>query len=140
MLSSPRNNDPDYDEDNIYVITRTGYKELLNTNRITKRLKSLCQREPKITHVNCHELMLAVSQNIKSGISTSEIDEYAGTVASSLSLTNPHFMKLAGRLIIDNHQKNTQRSFTDKMKRAYLHRDSSGRIAPLLSADFYKYV
>lgn len=128
------------DEENTYVITRTGRKVLLDPNRITQRLKQLIRRKPKINHVNPFELMLVVSQGLKSGISTYEIDEYAGNAAASLSLTNPHYMKLASRIVVDNHQKATLRSFTDKMEKAYLRTDSSGKIVPLLSKEFFSYV
>ena len=102
------------DEEEIYVITRTGRKELLDPNQITKRLQQLIKKHPKINHVNPYELMLVVSQGIKSGISTYEIDEYAGNAAASLSISNPYYAKLAARIVIDNHQKNTDRSFVDK--------------------------
>ena len=127
-------------EENTYVITRTGRKVLLDPNRITQRLKRLIRRKPKINHVNPFELMLVVAQSLKSGISTYEIDEYAADTAASLSLTNPHYMKLAGRIAVDNHQKATMRSFTDKMEKAYMRMDTSGKVTPLLSKEFFSYV
>lgn len=136
--TSPRN--MINDEENTYVITRTGRKKLLDTNLITKRIQSLINRKPKIRHVNPFELMLVVCQSLKSNISTYEIDEYAANSAASLSLTNPYYMQLAGRIAIDNHQKNTKRSFIDKMKMAYLRTDNKGKIVPLLSKEFITYV
>lgn len=128
------------EEENTFVVTRTGRKVLLDPNRITQRLKQLSRRKPQIRHVNPAELMLVVAASLKSGISTYEIDEYCSDTATSLSLTNPHYMKLASRIVVDNHQKATGRSFTDKMSKAYLRTDTNGIIAPLLSKEFFAYV
>lgn len=129
------------DDDEItYVITRTNRNVPLDPNRITQRLKKLIRREPRITHVNPFELMIVVTQSIKSGITTYEIDEYAADTAASLSLTNPHYMKLAGRIVVDNHQKATLRSFVDKMSLAYMRKDAAGVITPLVSKQFLQYV
>lgn len=128
------------DENEMYVITRTGKHEPLDTNKITLRLKNLANRHPKIPHINAHELMLKVCETLKTGISTYEIDEYTSNVAASLGLINPYYLVLAGRLAIDNHQKTTMRSFTDKMRRAYLNKDENGKSAPLISSDFFKFI
>ena len=140
MSLSPRSSQMLDEEENVYVITRTGKKELLDPNKITKRLSKLRNYPPRINHINIGELMLKVCQGIHSGITTSEIDEYAGNLSASLSLSNPHYMKLANRIVVDNHRRNTRRSFTDKMHLAYMRQDSSGKITPLLSEEFYKYV
>jgi ribonucleoside-diphosphate reductase alpha chain len=127
-------------EEEMYVITRTGKKELLDTNQITNRLRNLINRKPKIPHVNPYELMLEVSKGLKSGINTYEIDEYAANASASVSINNPFYIKVAARIAIDNHQKNTMRSFVDKMRKAYLYTDDKGKICPLLSTEFFKYV
>lgn len=136
---SPKNGNADED-DVMYVITRTGRREALDTNQITKRLQSLINRPPKIPHVNPYELMLEVCKGLKSGIMTYEIDEYAANASASLSITNPYYLKIAARIAIDNHQKNTQRSFVDKMRKLYLNRDLAGEINSLVAQEFFKYV
>jgi ribonucleoside-diphosphate reductase alpha subunit len=127
-------------EEEMYVITRTGKKELLDTNQITDRLRNLINRKPKIPHVNPYELMLEVSKGLKSGIYTYEIDEYAANASASVSVKNPFYIKVAARIAIDNHQKNTMRSFVDKMRKAYLCTDENGKINPILSNEFFRYV
>ena len=127
-------------DENIYVITRTGKKELLSTDKITSRIKNLVNMEPKIDHINAHKLMLEVSPGISNLISTYELDEYISKRAASLSLTNPYYLKFAARIAIDNHQKNTKRSFIDKMKDAYLRTDKKGDVKSLISNDFYKFI
>jgi ribonucleoside-diphosphate reductase alpha chain len=136
---SPKHTDFD-DEDVTFVITRTGRKELLDTNQITKRLQTLINRKPKIPHVNPYELMLEVCKGLKSSITTYEIDEYAANASASLSISNPHYLTIAARIAIDNHQKNTMRSFVDKMRKAYLNVDDDGKVSPLINEEFFKYV
>jgi ribonucleoside-diphosphate reductase alpha chain len=139
--TSPKHGSDDYDaEVTMFVKTRTGRVEPLDPNQITKRLQNLINRKPKIPHVNPYELMLEVSKGLKSGISTYAIDEYAANASASLSISNPYYLKIAARIAIDNHQKNTIRSFVDKMRKAYLNTDESGEIYPLLSSEFFKYV
>jgi ribonucleoside-diphosphate reductase alpha subunit len=128
------------DEEVMYVITRTGKKEPLDTNQITRRLQILINRPPKIQHVNAYELMLIICKNLRSGVKTSKIDEYAANASASLGISNPNYLKVAARIAIDNHQKNTIRSFIDKMRALYLNKDENGRINSLISADFMKYV
>lgn len=128
------------EEENIYVITRTGKRELLDTNKITERMRRLVRKKPYIHRVNAHEVMLNISSSISSGISTYEIDEHSANTCASMSIDNPYYAKLAARIAIDNHQKNTKRSFIDKMKEAYLRKDKSGKITSLISSDFYKFV
>ena len=128
------------DDEVMYVITRTGKKELLNPNQITKRLQTLINRHPKIPHINSYDLMLKVSNGLTSGITTYAIDEYAANVSASLSVSNPYYLKIAARIAIDNHQKNTQRSFVDKMKKLYLNTDKNGIVNSLIAHDFFKYV
>lgn len=128
-----------YSDEDFFVVTRTGKRELLDTNKITNRIKYLINLEPKINHVNAHEIMLEVSKGITHNITTYEIDEYAATVCANLSLRNPYYMKVASRIAIDNHQKRTKRSFVDKMREAYM-RNVNGKITPLLNSNFYKFV
>jgi len=127
------------DDDDIYVITRTGQRELLDTNKITKRIRELVNMKPKIKHINASEIMLKISSGISTNISTYDIDEYAANLSASLSLKNPYYIQIASRIAISNHQKKTKRSFIDKMRDAYL-RKVNGKISPILDSSFYKFV
>jgi len=124
----------------MFVITRTGKKELLDTEQISLRIRELIEREPKIPNVDPDELVLKVCGGLKKDMTTSEIDEYASNVSASMGISNPYFLLLAGRLAIDNHQKNTLRSFYDKMKLAYLNIDEDGHPSPLLNSEFFRFV
>lgn len=123
-----------------HVITRTGVKEPLNIIEIINRINNIISRSPVIENVDPQYLVTQVVKNIKDLMHTSEIDEYVAAVAASTSIKNPSYMQLASRLAVDNHQKNTDHSFIDKMKKAYLRVDVKGKVSPMLSRDFYKYV
>lgn len=136
---SPKSSELD-DECITYVITRTGKREPLSQDKITDRLKRLINREPKIKHVNPYELTKDVAEKLSNNITTYQIDEYVSDAAASKSVAEPAYMQLASRLVVDNHQKSTLRSFVDKMALAYFRKDDNGVITPLLSESFYKYV
>lgn len=105
--------------DVVYVINRLGKPELLDTNKIVHRINKIIDMYPKINHINPFTLMQKVIAGLPSGITTYEIDEYTANTAASLSIEFPPYLKVAGRLAIDNHQKNTQRSFRDKTEIVY---------------------
>ena len=131
------------DTDNIYVINRLGARERLNLNKITSRLESLINKEPKIENVSADTITCNIVSKFKNNISTSEIDEYTANYCASASIGNPYYAKLAARIAIDNHKKNTMRSFVDKMKLAYMNTAKCGGnnvSAPLVRPEFIKYV
>jgi ribonucleoside-diphosphate reductase alpha subunit len=134
----------------ITVITRSGKREIINPNKILERLNVLIGRPPTINHVHPYNLMLEVIQRIRNNISTTEIDDMTANYAASKSITNPYYMQLATRIIVDNHQKNTSTCFFDKMEKAY-HRTvvypdilsntgSYTKTKPLISSEYYEYV
>jgi ribonucleoside-diphosphate reductase alpha chain len=128
------------EEEHIIIITRNGRKDTLKLDLITKRLKELSNKTPVIKHINVETVTLAVGNSIKSHITTSDIDEHAANVCSSMSLTNPYYGKLAARIAIDNHQKNTMGSFIDKMRLAYCSKDLLGKKVNLINQKFFDFV
>jgi len=131
------------DTDNIYVVNRLGAHERLNLNKITTRLESLINKEPKIDNVSADSVTCNIVSKFKNNISTSEIDEYTANYCASASIGNPYYAKLAARIAIDNHKKNTMRSFVDKMKLAYMNTNKCGGkdiSSPLVRSEFIKYV
>ena len=123
----------------MYVINRLGEKEVLDTNKIVARIIELINREPKIPNIQPYELMCGVVSKITNNIPTAQLDVYTASLCASMSVGNPYYGVLAARIAIDNHQKNTSRSFTDKIKRAYLNKicDDS---APLISRAYKSYI
>lgn len=138
-LESPKIDDCPEDEIR-YVITRSGKKEPLNPDMITRRVRSLINKKPKIHHVDPYEVMQMTTPHIQKGMTTHEIDSLAAHYASELGISNPKYLILAARIAIDNHRKYTPGSFVDKIRIAYHNKDSTGALYPLIAEDFMKYV
>jgi ribonucleoside-diphosphate reductase alpha chain len=91
--------------DHIYVTTRDGRKEPVSFDKILNRIQTLARG---LDHVNPDLVAQKVCSQIADGIKTSELDEFAAeTCAMMQARHHPNYGKLAARLVIDNHQKNT---------------------------------
>ena len=91
--------------DHIYVTTRSGRKEPVSFDKVLTRIQTLANG---LDHVNPDLVAQKVCSQIADGIKTSELDEFAAeTCAMMQARHHPNYGKLAARLVIDNHQKNT---------------------------------
>ena len=91
--------------DHIYVTTRSGRKEPVSFDKILNRIQTLAAG---LDHVNPDLVAQKVCSQIADGIKTSELDEFAAETCAMMQARNhPNYGKLAARLLIDNHQKNT---------------------------------
>lgn len=91
--------------DHIYVTTRSGKQDPVSFDKILKRIQSLADT---LEHVNPDLVAQKVCSQIADGIKTSELDEFAAeTCAIMQARHHPNYGKLAARIVIDNHQKNT---------------------------------
>jgi hypothetical protein len=133
------NTNQENDESNMTVINRLGKEESLDVNKIVSRIRILINREPKIENLNAFEVMGKVTEKLINKIPTCVIDDYIASLCASASISNPYYGKLSNRISIDNHQKNTRRSFVDKMKEAYLNKFDNNSY-PLVSSKFMEYV
>lgn len=124
----------------MFVNKRKGYREEVNFDKIHIRIKWLVQEPYELKNVNASQLTQKVIQNLYDGISTSEIDNYTANLSASLSVENREYSVLAGRIVINNCHKNTLSSFKDKMNKLYMRTDATGKICPLISDEFYKFV
>jgi ribonucleoside-diphosphate reductase alpha chain len=94
-----------------YVIKRDGSKEEMQFDKILKRVKLLSDK----LKINPSRVTQKVCSMIYPNINTSELDELAGQVASSLATEHPDYGTLASRIIISNHHKNTSPSFSESI-------------------------
>ena len=91
--------------DHIYVTTRNGDREPVSFDKVLRRIQTLARG---LEHVNPDLVAQKVCSQIADGIKTSELDEFAAeTCAMMQARHHPNYGKLAARLVIDNHQKNT---------------------------------
>jgi ribonucleotide reductase alpha subunit len=132
-------NDNDRIDDVTYVIKRKGIKEEINFDKIHKRIKYLINEPYELKNINSFKLVQNVIQKLNNNIKTSDIDTYTADLSASLSILHRDYLVLAGRIIINNHHKNTLNSFKDKIELLYM-RKVNGEIYPLINDIFYKYV
>ena len=124
-------NMPFQDDEEMYVIKRSGQREIVSFDKILQRVKNT-GTEVGI-QLNYTALTMKVIDQLYDGITTTQIDELTADQCASLSSTHPDYNILAGRLIISNHQKNTSSSFTLTMSNLYQFRDKHDRSSPLVS-------
>jgi ribonucleotide reductase alpha subunit len=103
--------------DHIYVTTRNGTREPVSFDKILKRIQGLADG---LEHVNPDLVAQKVCSQISDGIETSKLDEFAAETCAMMQARNhPNYGKLAARLVIDNHQKNTPDTMPHIAKRLY---------------------
>jgi ribonucleoside-diphosphate reductase alpha chain len=124
----------------MYVIKRNGTLEEVDFNKVVQRLKYTANEPYPLNDINIHSLAQIVIQGLHNNIHTKDIDIYSSNICASSSVKNQQYGILAGRIVINNHQKNTLTSFKDKMDKLYIRKDKQGNICPLLDEKFYKFV
>jgi hypothetical protein len=120
------------------VTKRNGELEEIAFDKILKRIKVLGQ-EASI-QINYQQLVIKVIDQLYDKISTTKIDELAAEQCASLSTLNPDYGILAGRIIISNHQKNTDPLFSNVMCELYNFYDIHKTHKPLISSQLWEFV
>jgi ribonucleoside-diphosphate reductase alpha chain len=93
----------------MYVIKRDGHKEEVSFDKVLRRI----QAAGRGLEVNPVLIAQKVLMRIYDGVRTSELDELAAHLASSLATVQPDYGKLAAQIAISNHQANTRTSFSE---------------------------
>jgi len=100
--------------DHIYVTKRNGSRVPVSFNEVLTRIQRLADG---LDHVNPDLVAQKVCTQIQDGIKTSELDEFAAEVCAMMQARHhPNYGKLAARLVIDNHQKNTPCRLIDSVQ------------------------
>jgi ribonucleotide reductase alpha subunit len=120
------------------VTKRNGELEEIAFDKIQSRIKKL--GEEVSIHINYPQLVMKVIDQLYDKISTTKIDELAAEQCASLSTLNPDYGTLAGRIIISNHQKNTNSLFSNVVEELYNFCDIHGNHNPLVSFDLWIFV
>lgn len=118
------------------VVKRNGDMEDVSFDKVLNRLKYLSNG----VEVNIFEIAQKVCSRIYDGVKTCELDELAASMCSSLLVEHPDYGKLASRIIISNHHKNTSPSFSETVKILFDNKDSDGMHSPLVSDELYDIV
>jgi len=119
------------------VIKRNGQLEDIAFDKILNRIKKL-GNEVNI-QINYSSLAMKVIDQLYDKIPTSKIDELAADQCASLTTLHPDYGVLASRIVISNHQKNTDSSFFNVVKKLYNFNDMHSNHKPLLSDTFWEF-
>ena len=120
------------------VTKRNGELEEIAFDKILNRIKKLGQ-EANI-QINYQQLVMKVIDQLYDKIPTTKIDELAAEQCASLSTLHPDYGILAGRIIISNHQKNTDNLFSNVMMELYNFSDIHGNTYPLVNQQLWNFV
>jgi ribonucleotide reductase alpha subunit len=117
------------------VTKRNGQLEDISFDKILTRVKKLGQ-EANI-QINYSSLVMKVIDQLYDKIPTTKIDELTAEQCAALSTQHPDYGVLAGRIVISNHQKNTNASFCQVVDELYNFKDVQGHHSPLVSEELY---
>jgi ribonucleoside-diphosphate reductase alpha chain len=119
------------------VTKRDGELQEVAFDKILERVKKLGQEAG--IHINYSSLVMKVIDQLYDKIPTAKIDELAAEQCASLSTNHPDYATLSARIIISNHQKNTDSVFSNVMKRLYEFTDSKGQNKSLVSQKLWDF-
>ena len=97
------------DQIDMHVVKRNGESEVLSYNKILTRTKNVGKEHN--LNVNYTGLVMKVIDQLFNNIKTSEIDELMAQQCASMGVHDYQFAKLAGLLLVSNHQKEVNPSF-----------------------------
>ena len=126
------------DTNDMRVTKRNGELEEIAFDKILTRIKKLGQEAG--IQINYSSLTMKVIDQLYDTIHTTKIDELAAEQCASMSTSNPDYGTLASRIVISNHHKNTEESFSTSMMKLYNFKDVHGKQYPLISQQLYQVI
>ena len=121
----------DINSDELQVIKRSGIKESVEFDKILQRVKTLSKQYD--LKINNSALVMKVIDQLYNNIETTKIDELTAEQCAAMSSIHPDYNKLAGYIVVSNHQKNTQPLFSEVMNSLYFFKDKHKQHKPLIS-------
>jgi len=125
-------------DNDMRVTKRDGNLEEMSFDKILNRIKKLGQEVG--IQINYSSLVMKVIDQLYDKIETAKIDELAAEQCASLSTQHPDYGVLASRIVISNHQKNTESSFSNIMKSLYEFADIHGTHKPLIAKYIWDFI
>ena len=120
----------------MYVIKRTGEREEVSFDKCLKRMQKL-SKDLKINPVEVAQLIIT---QIYDGVETMKLDELAAEICAAKTTIHPDYGRLASRIIISNHHKNTSPSYSEVVQQLWDNKDVLGKPFPLINERLYKMV
>ena len=124
--------------DDMRVTKRDGNLEEVAFDKILSRVKKLGQEVG--IQINYQQLVIKIIDQLFDTISTTKIDELLAEQCASMSTLNPDYGTLASRIVVSNHQKNTETLFSNVMMSLYQFKDVHGNNYPLISQELYEVI
>ena len=127
-----------FGQEEMYVTKRTGKTEIISFDKILRRLRRLgTEANLKINYTT---LTMKVIDQLYDKIPSTKIDELSADQCASLASTHPDYNTLAGRIVVSNHQRSTNASFSKVMRQLYDFKDANGNNCPMISKELYQLV
>jgi ribonucleoside-diphosphate reductase alpha chain len=118
------------------VLKRNDSSEDVSFDKVLNRLKKLSSN----LTIDVVEIAQKVCGHIYDGVRTSELDELAAQMCSSMIVDHPDYGTLAARIAVSNHHKTTSPSFSEVIWVLYNHYDGDGTHCPIVSPAMYDIV
>ncbi|QJX71847.1 ribonucleoside-diphosphate reductase large subunit [Faustovirus] len=104
------------------VIKRDGRTEGVNLNKITNRIRLLCN--DLSTVVDPVKISVETVRNINDMIKTTELDNISASIAEGHKMTHPDYSILASRIYVSNMHKSTPVTFSESLELIHEKLDS----------------
>ena len=100
----------------MYVTKRDSAKEPVSFDKVLHRISLLCRG---LKRVNPYEIAQKVCSRIFNGVSTSQLDELAAQLCSSMIIDDSEYGILATRISVSNHHKETLSSYLETTRKLH---------------------
>ena len=121
----------------MYVLKRNNEREEVSFDKIIKRIQKYSK---DLTKLNAIELAQQIIGQIYDGIPTYKIDELTAEICAAKTTLHPDYGKLASRISISNHNKNTSPSYSEVIQVLWDNKDVLGEHCPLINKRLYDMV
>jgi ribonucleoside-diphosphate reductase alpha subunit len=118
------------------VIKRNGRFEEVQFDKITERIRIL-SKDLSIDPINIARM---VCSQIVDNIKTSELDIVSANVCASLSVQEPEYDILGTRLLITNHEKETNLDFVTVVRELQNNKDILDEPSPILDEKYVEFI
>ena len=123
-------------EEHLYVVKRDGSRVPVSFDEILQRIRKF---SVGLDHVNPDLVAQKVCNQLTDGVKTSELDNFAGEICAMMQARfHPNYGKLAARIVIDNHHKNTDASLWKTVERLHAAGVVSEEYANLAASGEYE--
>lgn len=97
------------------VVKRSGRKENVILDKITKRISKLCDHSDHLEELRLDPIKVAIKvvEGVYDGVKTVDLDILAAEIAATMAIIHPDYAKLAARIAVSNLHKETKKSFSE---------------------------